>query len=274
MLDRSIHWLTTHQKANILIAVIYFLLVVLPHDIVGATIHGLLFNGSIPEYNRSFLIVFGIAILFAVVPIGMRIGKHKNRAAVLLRLTVLVGLMLISYFTIMVLATEVVHFVQYAILAILIYPLTRQMDQALLWSILLGLFDEAYQYLVLDYASAGYYDFNDIILNTLGAGLGLLILRVYDFPPRFSGRDWVRTSAVKAVGLLAGVLVLGRLIGLWKVSPDSGDQSSVVYLLPEPPSEFWSTFNEISYHIIRPGEALVFLAGLVLVVLWVIGDHR
>jgi len=72
---------------------------------------------------------------------------------------------------------ESVHYVQYAIGAILIFSLVEHYFVALFLAFLVGVFDEAYQYFYLAPEGTAYYDFNDIITNLLGAAFGLLILR-------------------------------------------------------------------------------------------------
>ncbi|MDX1408382.1 MAG: VanZ family protein, partial [Saprospiraceae bacterium] len=142
-----------------------------------------------------------------------------------------------------------------AVLAILLYPRLRNMSETLIVAICLGVVDEAYQYLWLIPADPGYYDFNDVILNCLGAGLGLLLLRLCDRGDRPERRLSVWKSPVwrALFGVMAALAVL-NLAGQWSVFPR---QHSRIVLMPQYPAEFWSTFYEKSFHIVHPVEGLV-----------------
>jgi glycopeptide antibiotics resistance protein len=82
-----------------------------------------------------------------------------------------------SYEVLIVFSVETIHFVQHALLAVPVFALTMSFGETVGWVTLMGAVDEAYQYFVL-YAGnkTVYFDFNDIILNLVGTGIGVLMI--------------------------------------------------------------------------------------------------
>ena len=97
--------------------------------------------------------------------------------------------------------SEAIHFVQYGILALLLIPLVRRCGETIVLVTLLGILDEAYQYWVLHGDWGVYYDFNDVVLNLLGAAMGVLVPRIRWKWLRISGVIWVRKSAPQSLSV-------------------------------------------------------------------------
>jgi len=72
--------------------------------------------------------------------------------------------------------SEGVHYPQYALLTILLFPLTGRIGAAMAAANLVGILDEANQFWILHPDWGIYLDWNDIVLNGLGALLGGLLL--------------------------------------------------------------------------------------------------
>ncbi len=96
---------------------------------------------------------------------------------------------------------ELAHIPQYAILAVLLARCTdpdaqgRQLTRMLFWTAVLGLGDELNQYFFLRSPYSIYFDWNDTVLNVLGAAAGLLL--------RY-GDVCLKTSAGQRSGFLSG----------------------------------------------------------------------
>ncbi len=69
---------------------------------------------------------------------------------------------------------EVVHYPQYFILSLLIFPWTRSIGDTLAWCTLVALLDEGYQYFVIHPTWGVPWDFNDVTLDICGGWLGAL----------------------------------------------------------------------------------------------------
>lgn len=267
LIERWISWLQAHRPANVLLVTAYFLLVVLPHEAVGSFIHRMLFKGSVPGYNLTFMVIVGAGLLLLLIPFVKTIVRRPPRRTLLWGLGFVIVGMVVAYVTIMVLATETIHFGQYAVLALLLYPLLRNVMETLTLATCLGIVDEAYQYFWLIPDNPGYFDFNDVILNCIGAGLGLIILRICDQPGREEVNRPLKASPVWLGVLLSFVgLSVMYLTGWWRFFPAEGSTTQVV-LMPAYPETFWSMFYEKQFHVVHPAEAVVVLA-MLFFILW------
>lgn len=120
-----------------------------------------------------------------------------------------------SFFLLTVNNAEVVHYPQYAILAVLLFPWFLSVGETVAWCSLVGLLDEAYQYFVLHPTWGVPWDFNDVTLDICGAGLGaLFIASRYQATPRIGGLWWNRTGLLFVT---ASVSTLPILVALNKV---------------------------------------------------------
>jgi hypothetical protein len=239
--------------------------VVLPHDIVGAKIYTSLFHGSIAAYNQTFLLIVSACIVLVLPGVIQKLRRTGSMTLRLLCIASLILLMTGAYFSIMVLATETIHFAQYAMMAILLYPLIGRSGDTLIWTTLLGAVDEGWQYFML--GTSDYFDFNDIVLNFLGAVLGLWIVSLYiDTPENKVPRPVLSPAIITLVlmfcaGFLAvasGGMVLNGIPG----------NAGVLTLSPTRPEEFWSPFHMYSYHILGLWEALALLFALYCLYRW------
>jgi len=120
---------------------------------------------------------------------------------------------------------ELAHYPQYALVA---WLLARAMDpgrtrwhvgRLLFWTTLLGAGDELLQYLWITSSYSDYFDFNDCLVNLLGAAAGLLLYYgAAALPSPDSERTPPRVEAA-AVGILAFAVAAFLNSGLVVLSP-------------------------------------------------------
>ncbi|MDX1476249.1 MAG: hypothetical protein R3301_01040 [Saprospiraceae bacterium] len=271
LLSRFISWLQQRPLINAALVVVYFLVVVLPHEAVGSLIHRLLFRGSVADYNLTFMLIFAAVVGIAMAPVVRCAWIRRPPARLLAGTLLVVGLMIVAYRTIMVLSTEAIHYVQYAVMAILLYPLLRHHLETVVAATLLGVLDELYQYLWLKPADPGYYDFNDVVLNVLGAMFGLCIVGICDGTTRARGtRPVWRSPFWLTVG--SSMVILGILWAcrVWSVFPPEASTSPPVVLMPQVPDAFWSVFYDKAFHIMTPMEGLVAVICLIWLSAWML----
>ena len=256
---KVVDWLHKQRMLNWVLLCVYFLLVVLPHEVVG-----LFIVNSLKHLNRSALnstvlmfslSIFSIFIYFIVRNLAR--GDQKRIKLVYLILTL--GLLTLVYNTLFVLATESAHFPQYAMMAILLFPLTLNYNATLFWATLLGAADEAYQYFYLNPKSTGYFDFNDIITDLLGAVLGLLFLWSFGIKGKEHSIPWYRKSTFftgMSILIIGGVL---NLLGIISVYPNENGNSSMILLMQKVPKSFWSydKVGDIYFHVVHPLEGVI-----------------
>ncbi len=90
-------------------------------------------------------------------------------------LALTLGLMAGSWKWLFYTDVEVVHYAQYAILAMLIFPLTRCHWRAVFYATFIGVVDEVVQFYVYNPWPV-HLDFNDMFYNEIGAGLGCMMI--------------------------------------------------------------------------------------------------
>lgn len=254
-------WLSQHRVIHALISIIFFSLVVLPHEWVGKWIYATFFPGDIDLYNQYFLTAALIGSIIFVAPLGINLIRQKTgRPLTMGYLTLTLALMVLAYFTIFVLATELIHFPQYALMAILLFPLSWRYGDTLFWATLLGVLDEAYQYFYLAPQRTEYFDFNDVVINFLGAAFGLVFLRSFSAQfPTPAPKRWQSDPVLWACMVLSLAGVVAISAGWLVVYPREGLPESAILLVKKIPETFWSDFHHIRFHIILPREGLLLL---------------
>jgi hypothetical protein len=264
---RLFQWLRQHPIWNIVILIVYYCLVVLPHELVGVTIAGIFEGKTRAYYNGVILALAGVIAVVVLIPFLIRIIKHPRRGIGLMYLLSLIGLITLTFNTIIVVNIELIHIIQYGVFAILAFPLMGGYTVTLLFTSLLGAMDEAYQYFYLSPQRTDYYDLNDVIFNTLGGACGLLWLWSHQTKTTYRTLKSIVLSwqSLITVGLL---LILTILIGLGYLAyfPTEGIDS-LWTLVREVPEGFWKTIDAgtITFHVTLPIEGLLYC-----IILWVV----
>ena len=154
---------------------------------------------------------------------------------------------------------EFVHFPQYALFAILLFPLIGNYTSTLIWTTLAGMIDEAYQYFYLAPLDTAHYDFNDVLTNLIGAVFGLLLLRSFQVAERTSFKTWKSSFWYGVLAIF--ILVLGaHFLDILSIYPS---ESHNYHIVREMPSSFWSKLHpNVTYHVVRPVEGIVLTISL------------
>lgn len=259
-----INWLQNRKVFNILLVIIFYLLVVLPHEQVGLIIVGIFKGYSRDTYNLIVLIIGLIGLGLYFIPVFKAIASSKSKTLKVFYLTTTLFLITLTLNTLMVVTVEIIHFVQYALVAILLFPLIRNYGETLFWATTLGALDEAYQYFYLAPQRTDYYDFNDVIINLLGGALGLILIRCFDIGLENEKKKihWIRPL----VGLGVLTILIGGLMatGILGVYPSETVQHTFL-LVRVPVADFWSVVHpQVTYHVVRPLEGLLITGVLLL----------
>jgi len=241
---------------------LYFLAVVLPHEQVGLlTVY--LF-GDLPRSTYDAIILgLTIAIFLGFIGILRSYSKPQIVSArwILFYLTLTLLLCILSFNLLIIINIEAIHFIQYGILAILLFPLIQHYGKTLFWVTILGALDEAFQYFYLAPERTNYYDFNDVIINLIGGGFGLIFLAA-------QGKKEVAKSWKPELIFIGGIsLILGILysIGWFQIHPIDPETDPAFLLIRVPSEGFWTVVHpNITYHVVRPLEGLVICTILLL----------
>ena len=178
---------------------------------------------------------------------------------------------------------EVIHFLQYGMLA---WIIARAVDpqrehwytgEVILLTLLLGIIDEANQYFFLTRDNSSYLDFNDFLLNQLGAVAGILTYYGFRLAPNTMVLPWQNLHRILAsCCLLPGAgIAIGIVTGKLRYSPDmqvppggllQSTDGWLIFLQRQPGllGSWQESFSGGSYYVLGAPEGLALL-GLALV---------
>jgi len=264
-MQKFIDFLKAHKVINLLLLVSYYLAVVLLHVVVGKFINKSFKTVSRGTYNSIILSLSVAAIGLTAWILWRRYKQHPARRDI----SWIIGyslLAIIGCFTVLfVINIEAIHFVQYAILGILLFPLTESATATMIFGTIAGALDELYQYLVLD-TRAKYYDFNDVYLDSVGTGLGLLCMAIMGIAFVRRRGSWYKRAEWVLPLLIVIILVMMAMLGEFSIHLDTTSPASFT-LIKAIPEGFWHYPKGpyARFHILTP------LPGLLLVgfTLWV-----
>jgi len=253
-------WFSKNRFWNICLIIVYYLLVVLPHEEVGQFLAKNLDEplGRI-RYNQLVLF-FGILGTIAYLKLnGVGIKKYpKRRKIVLLYLFFTFLFIFIAFKFLMVVNVEMIHLVQYGLLTLLLFPLFCHFGSSLFFAIILGALDEAYQYWVLTPLSTDYYDFNDVIINLLGAALGLILLYSNGLQTKQEISHWFPSPTIFITLFTSLLLIILYNLRIFAVFPSQEEIQAPLLLIRRLQSNFWTVAeHDIKFHVIRPFSGLM-----------------
>ncbi len=254
-------WLRQHRLVNWVILIAYFLIVVLPHEQVGLFISKLFKGVPLESYNATILGLSISLALLLLIPFILRIKKLEKKQTLIFYTAATLLLITFCLHTIIIFNVELIHVFQYAVFAILAFPLFEHYTLTLIMTTLFGAYDEAYQYFWLSPERTDYYDMNDVIFNTLGGGVGLLWIKSYEIQQmRLGWKKWI-TSLPVLLFMLTIITILGLILfGVMSYGP-SDSVDPLWSLVREMPEGFWKSLRkgEIVYHITLPLEGLCYI---------------
>jgi len=128
--------------------------------------------------------------------------------------------------------------------------------------VILGAIDELYQYLYLNPIAVPYYDFNDVVINAIGIGWGLIFIKSINHEfIKTSFSSFRKSAALKIILITFGIVLVGFLIGFISQGPSDNAILQITKSGYNP--EFWIHLkHQVVYHILRPFEAFVLLLSL------------
>jgi hypothetical protein len=272
-MDRLIAWLSERKLFTVILACTYLAVVILLHRDVSAIFDWLSEKLSFKVYNDLIFLVSLMVMVVCGVFILMRIVKGERRCLKTIYWIFTAFLVVISYKMLVVFNVENIHFPQYAVLTLPIFALFKHFGATVFWVTLSGAFDEGYQYFVL-YRNNNivYLDFNDIVLNLIGAGIGVaLIYTLSDLKSESlafhanSSRKWNKSIifTITACILFGGVSLYAA--GTLRFYPEANAPNTLIVLSRIPaPTQFWTIpTHGKPFHIFHPVEGMFVSAILI-----------
>jgi VanZ family protein len=269
-MDRLIAWLSERKLFTLILACTYLIVVILFHKEVSGISDWLSAKLSFKVYNnRIFLIsLMGLVVFLAFVLIRIVKGEQRFLKTIYWMFTAF--LVVISYQTLIVFNVEVIHFPQYAILTLPVFALLRHFGGTVFWITLSGAFDEAFQYFVLHPETS--FDFNDIVLNLIGAGIGVVFIYTLLAPKpesfSFHENSYRRWNKYLIFAITSWILFSGISLyaaGILRFYPEADAPNALIVLRGQPPpTQFWTILAlGKPYHELHPIEGIFFSAVLI-----------
>ena len=173
------------------------------HLPISDVFDGLARRYGFTEYDTVTRVVFLIAGLACAAWLW-RPSAHATgvRRAVVY----LAAIVAIAHALLVVNGIEAIHYPQYALLAWLLVRSGMGLERSWMTATALGAIDEIWQWQTLPRAVPGYLDWNDIVLNAVGAALGVLIVVRMRRAPL--------TEPLLSATRIGGALALAGLIAL------------------------------------------------------------
>ena len=253
--------LHANKWMNVIILFVYYLLVVLPHEKVGIIIAKIFEGQSRENYNLITLLIALVLFVILFTIIIRTVISHKERNLLILYFSITILYVLLCFNILFVMNIESIHFIQYAVFAILCYPLLNNFFQTLVFATIAGAFDEAYQYFYLAPNRTDYFDWNDVIINLVGAAIGVLILKTYLIKHIKLSKKFFKSPVFYFLCMI--VLVVIALMSTGVLTVFSDDESIAAYTLVKViPEGFWSypPGPYVKYHVVMPMEGLIIIS--------------
>lgn len=208
------------------------------------------------SYGFLLLLVIFVAFLFYRSLNSPQ--KYLNSALIV----IVAALTVFSFRILMVYNIEAIHFVEYMLVAIILLPVLGSYGETVFWVTILGLLDELFQYKFLT-PDFEYFDFNDIILNLLGAGAGALFIFVTAGGAfEFRKIKWYRSPAIITGSSLLIIFIILLITGKMTIDPAGTAAAENWFSLNRiaQPDEFWKeAYPGRRFHILRPFEGITLM---------------
>lgn len=255
------------RKIFLLVLIVFYgLAILLLHDWFVQLSVVVMNQFSLPVYNvmvRNFALGLGFLILIVTV-----LKSFQNKRFDLLFLFIVFAfLLLLHSLFLFEMNIEIIHAVEYGLLALLIYLFTRNAGAAIVLSLPFMFLDEWVQYCLLYGNYNKYYEFNDIVLDIIGCGIFLAAYKIFE-PKRIVVEiKYIKRKEFWLLSLSFVLFILLLKIGVFAAHQNVAGSNTIFILSRiENPENFWHIhgFTRAKYHILSPfaGAVFIFLLSL------------
>lgn len=264
-MKRILKWLGKNRMITLMIGIIVYFSIVTFHDEITDLAIKLRNAVGRDNYNAYLAYFFIVILLVFVAFIGRQIYNSSRKALNFSLVMTISILMILAFRVLMTYSIEAIHFVEYALLAIILFPLFRSYGETVFWVTILGVFDELFQYFFL-VTNFGYFDFNDNVLNLLGAGAGAILVFILneDIIP-MKKIKWLSSPAILTGIVIIILFITLYLTGKMTFNPTGlADGASWFSLNRKEISDvFWEEAYPGKYfHNLKPFEGLAVIYGI------------
>ena len=257
-MEKIIKWLSANKKVNVALVAVYAIAILFFHEAFVNLSVWVMRRLTLDVYDKvimniTFLVMVGFVLLFAY----ELIHKPIHRALKIFLLVATFWFFVLHLKVLLVVNIELIHALQYGILAVLIFPISWKLSYAMFYATLIGYVDELYQYQWLYPERESYFDFNDIITNQLGMGLFLLLLYTMGVQTSTKLKKQVWWHSKTLIFASTFILMLIALLASSLIVPYQGaalDHTWLVLNEADVPGPFWIEFYESGryFHVLSP----------------------
>lgn len=272
IIRRSINWLRERPLMNGLLVLAYSIFILFAHgwfvDLSVLAMNTL----SLGTYNRVVAAIMGMAGLLLGWTVLRSIWSDTSQRWPKLAFfsVILVSLVAHRYF-LSEMNIEIIHALEFGILALLLFPLARSFGGTLVLGLPFMLIDEWYQFTVLFSDYVEYFDFNDVLLDSLGAAMVVCMIWVFGTGPvrPFTG-NIARWEVCVLLTMTVGPILLMQTCILVEFSSEVCENTWLVLNQVGAEEGFWRTHPVLgsTYHLLRPIEALALVLVLVVCIFY------
>jgi len=259
---KIIQWLGRNRLIAVLLGIAVYFSIVTFHDEITTVAIRMRNEFGRENYNEFLAYGFLVIFLIFIFIVFYRSFRSPQKYLNLVLSALIAVLLVLSFRYLMVYNIEAIHFVEYMLVAMLLFPVLRSYGETVFWVTILGILDEIFQYLFLT-PNFEYFDFNDITLNLLGAGAGVVMVFIL-LKNSFEIRriKWNRSPAILTGSGLLIIFFILLLSGKMTINPSDAPGSENWFSLNRAimPDEFWTeAYPGRRFHILRPIEGIILM---------------
>jgi hypothetical protein len=263
MLNRSIEWLSSKKMLNIILIILYSLAILFLHDPIVKITLQIKDRLTLPVFNY----IVGVAsitvfIIFLAVLFNELLKNKTDRTLKLFFLITTSGVVVLHTQIMFEMSIEIIHSLEYSILAFLIFPAFKRYGAAVIFSLPVMLIDEWMQYEIMYKSYVEYFELNDVLMDVLGCGFMMLIIWIFGAKSEnFKHPFWKNAEIVflALISITITVLILTCIVSLY---PDTAcNHTWLVLNRLKNPDSFWQIHpvHGSTYHVLQPVKGLVII---------------
>jgi len=261
-MKKIISWLGQNKVIATMAGLALYLGIVTFHDEITVVAIKWRNSAGLQNYNAWLARIFLAIFIMALLLFTYHILKGKQKMLKTIMVVIMAVLTLLSFRYLMTYNIEAIHFVEYMLVAMIMLPVFRSYGETVFWVTIAGILDETYQYLVLT-PNFDYFDFNDIILNLVGATTGVILVfvaagSVIEIKRR---RILISPGLITAITLLAVFIILA-LSGKLAFDPTETSGMGAWFSLNREimPDAFWiEAYAGRKFHVLSAWEGISLL---------------
>lgn len=262
MIQKGVEWLEQHRAVNVLIVIVYTGFLLFAHDVFVNFSVTVMDRLSLPIYEKVVGAILALVTVGIVASVVQVLRQRQVQLLFTVFLVMTLGLLVVHFFVLTEMNIEFIHAIMYGLLAAFLFPLVGRSGAAVIIGLPAMLLDEWYQHVVLFPHYTTHLEFNDVVLDLLGAGFFVSILGVLGVR---SGKKftpfWKRVEVWICVAFAISVTSLMVACVVVPYPVDSCENTWLILnKLPEQEA-FWYVHPTIgsTLHVLKPVEGLVII---------------